>query len=256
VVDFGIARIQPSDAVELNASSTGVGTPGYMAPEQHVGGIVTARTDVYAFGIVLSELLTGRHPLAAKTTGHTPARFAAIIARCVHSDPGARYASGRELLAALAAEETRPAQNGHGAMGIGSPRWWWEFHQAVTAAVYWLMIWPAWTARSIVGGRIGAALFLATLIAVIAAANLRLHLWFTSRFYPSQLRWARRRATKWIRAADWLFVGSLATTGILAGEDQPVAIVLVAVAVGAAIAFLIIEHATARAAFRNSFHPR
>ena len=254
VVDFGIARIQPSASARLTASSTGVGTPGYMAPEQIVGGNVTPRTDVYAFGIVFSEMLTGRHPLDRAPGDLIPPRFAAIIAACLNPDPNRRYASGRELLAALAEDEpATPVTKGGDAGGSGSPRWWWEFHQAAAAAVYWLMIWPAWSARQIIGGRIGAALFFAILVAVIVAANLRLHLWFTSRFYPSELRWTRRRAAKWIRGADWLFVGALGTAGILVREDRsPVAIVLVAVAVGVAIAFLIIERATARAAFRNS----
>ncbi|MGH9240926.1 MAG: serine/threonine-protein kinase, partial [Vicinamibacterales bacterium] len=57
VVDFGIARIQPPHAARLRASSTGVGTPGYMAPEQLAGGDVTPSTDVYAFGIVFNEML-------------------------------------------------------------------------------------------------------------------------------------------------------------------------------------------------------
>ena len=119
------------------------------------------------------------------------------------------------------------------------------------------MTWPAWKGREIIGGPVGRALFIATLIAVIVAANLRLHLWFTSRFYPAELRWARRRIGAWIRAADWLFVGSLAVIGILVGEDRsPVAVVLIAVAVGAAIAFLVIERATTRAAFRSSATPR
>jgi NADH:ubiquinone oxidoreductase subunit 6 (subunit J) len=53
-----------------------------------------------------------------------------------------------------------------------------------------------------------------------------------------------------------LFVAGLAIAGILVREDRsPVAIVLVAVAVGAAMAFLVIERATARAAFRNPSAP-
>jgi serine/threonine protein kinase len=258
VVDFGIARLQPSDAARLTASSTGAGTPGYMAPEQIAGGDVTTRSDVYAFGVVFSEMLTGRHPLDRSRNNRIPPRFAAIISTCLNPDPSGRYASGRELFSALAEDErATPVPKGGDVGGFGSPRWWWEFHQAAAAAVYWLMIWPAWNARQIIGGRVGAALFFAILVAVIVAANLRLHLWFTSRFYPSQLRWSRRRAARWIRGADWLFVGTLAIAGIVVREDRsPVAIVLVAVAVGAAIAFLIIERATARAAFRNSTTPR
>jgi len=184
--------------------------------------------------------------------------FAAIIERCLKIDPLERYASGRELLAALT-DSTAPAAvlKTDEQTVSGSPRWWWEFHQAFIAVLYWLMTWPAWKGRQIVGGPLGRALFIAMLVAVIVAANLRLHLWFTSRFYPAELQWARQRAGIWIQLADWSFVASLATTGILVGEDRsPVAIVLLSVAVGAAIAFLVIERATARAAFRTSTTPR
>ena len=51
-------------------------------------------------------------------------------------------------------------------------------------------------------------------------------------------------------AADWLFVGSLAATGIMIGDERSaVAIILIALAAGAAVAFLAIERGTARAAF-------
>jgi serine/threonine-protein kinase len=264
VVDFGIAHVEAPEQARLTVPGMMLGTPAYMAPEQLAGGVVTASTDVYAFGIVFSEMLTGQHPLAHKLSpvGRVPPetdaieggpagtiapRLAAIIARCLKTDPDERYASGSALLAALA------DPTGIERTSIASPRWWWEFHQAATAAVYWVMTWPAWEGRKIIGGPVGRALFIAALIAVIVAANLRLHLWFTSRFYPAQLRWASRRTGKWIRAADWLFVASLTISGILVGEDRsPVAIVLIAVAVGAAIAFLVIERATARAAFRSS----
>ena len=256
VIDFGIAHIESPGTDRLTKPGFPLGTPAYMAPEQMKGGAVTPRADVYSFGVVFRELLTGRHPLARQDEAAIPPRFAGIIERCVKVNPHDRYASGRELVAALTNDTVKPAAS-HERTVVGSPRWWWEFHQAAAAAVYWLMMWPAWTGRQIVGGPVGRGLFIATLIAVIVAANLRLHLWFTSRFTPTELRRARRRDGRWIRAADWLFVTSLAVMGILVGEDRsPVAIVLLAVAVGATIAFLVIERATARAAFRNSTTPR
>jgi predicted Ser/Thr protein kinase len=259
LVDFGIAHIEGSESARMTTPGMMLGTPAYMAPEQLAGGSVTPRTDIYSFGVVLQEMITGRHPLA--TGGSASADsilrrdppYAEIIARCLKIDPEARYASGGELLSALAANADSAPAGEDRKTAAGSPRWWWEFHQAFIAVLYWLMTWPAWSGRQIVGGPLGRGLFILTLIAVIVAANLRLHLWFTSRFYPAELGWARRRAGNWIRLADWLFVASLATSGILVGEDRsPVAIVLLAVAVGAAIAFLVIERATARAAFRNS----
>jgi hypothetical protein len=252
VVDFGIAHIDAPDAPRLTKDGVVIGTPGYMPPEQLAGGPVDPRTDIYAFGIVFREMLTGRRTASTTLTeASIPSRLMAIIDTCVQLQPEARYASGRELMRALA-DEPHGAADPTAPATVGSPRWWWEFHQATTAIVYWVMTWPAWTGRQIIGGPVGRALFIATLIGVIVAATLRLHLWFTSRFYPAQLRWARRRVGVWVRAADWLFVVSLAASGVTVGEDRsPVAIVLIAVAVGSAIAFLVIERATTRAAFRT-----
>ena len=267
LVDFGIAHIEGPESARMTIPGMLLGTPAYMAPEQLAGGSVTPRTDIYSFGVVFQEMLTGRHPLTtvvgrvppeAEAIEGGPARpipatLAAVIARCIRIDPNERYASGRELLAALATNEVSAPAEEDGKTAAGSPRWWWEFHQAFIAILYWLMTWPAWTGRHIIGGPLGRGLFMILLMAVIVAANLRLHLWFTSRFYPAELQWARQRAGIWIHLADWLFVASLATIGILIGEDRsPIAIVLLSVAVGAAIAFLVIERATARAAFRTS----
>jgi serine/threonine protein kinase len=66
--DFGIAKILESDeAVDLTGTGVGIGTPEYMAPEQAMGKEVDHRVDIYALGIVLYELLTGRKPFEADT---------------------------------------------------------------------------------------------------------------------------------------------------------------------------------------------
>ena len=259
VVDFGIAHIDEPESARLTKQGVALGTPGYMPPEQRLGGAVDARADVFAFGILFAEMLLGRRPTTTEDQALIPSRFATLIATCVNPNPDARYESGRALVLALSGE-SMAAEAVRGVrlqpdLGTepASARWWWEFHQAAVAVVYGVMTWPAWMGRQIVGGPVGRALFIAMLIAVIAAATLRLHLWFTSRFYPGELQWARRRAGPWIRGADWLFVASLGITGILVGDDRsPVAIVLVAVAVGAAMGFLVIERGTSRAAFPAS----
>jgi serine/threonine-protein kinase len=251
VVDFGIAHLEGPEATRLTRAGSMLGTPAYMAPEQLLGAAVDARADIYAFGVLLSELITGRHPLSAVATPATPPAFAPVIARCLQADPAARYASARELLDAL--EREGPASGAPvaaAAAAPGSARWWWEFHQAVAALVYWLMLIPAWRARELIDGAWGRAFFIVTLASVIVAATLRLHLWFTSRFYPAELRWARRRAGRWIRAADWIFAAALAAAGLVIGVDRsPIALLLLAVGIGTALAFLVIERVTTRAAF-------
>ena len=252
VVDFGIAHIEGSESARLTIPGMMLGTPAYMAPEQLAGGTVTPATDVYSFGVVLKEMLTGRSAFDDKSL-RRDLPHSGVIARCLQIDPTQRYASGVELLTALTTDADPVIRIEDEQTAAGSPRWWWEFHQAFIAVLYWLMIWPAWTGRQIIGGAQGRALFFATLVAIIISSTLRLHLWFTSRFHSAELHWARQRESLWIRIADWLFVTSLAVTGIMVGEDRsPVAIVLLAVAVGAAIGFLVIERTTARAAFPNS----
>ncbi len=64
--DFGLAKIVES-SVQLTGSGVGVGTPAYMSPEQGQGLTVDARTDVYALGVILFEMLTGHVPYEAET---------------------------------------------------------------------------------------------------------------------------------------------------------------------------------------------
>src|SRR5690606_23142031 len=66
VLDFGLARsLTGADRptlTQLTQAGAALGTPGYMSPEQLSGGIVDARTDIFAFGVLASELATGEHP--------------------------------------------------------------------------------------------------------------------------------------------------------------------------------------------------
>jgi tetratricopeptide (TPR) repeat protein len=121
VTDFGLAVDVASGGVE--SLGTFVGSPAYMAPEQVRGGRVTRASDVYAFGIVLFELLTGRLPfhgatptaLATSRLHERPAalfehrkdldpRWERAILRCLQLDPEQRFASCGEALQAIAGE--------------------------------------------------------------------------------------------------------------------------------------------------------
>jgi hypothetical protein len=169
-----------------------------------------------------------------------------IIQRCREPQPSQRFASAADLLRAL-----------EGVTGRGtspsSSRWWWEFHEGAAAVTYWLMLIPLWQARGAIGGTAGRAVFVAGLASVIVAANLRLHLLFTSRFYSAELKWLRPRVRRWILSADILFAVALVVAALLLDDERsPLAVLLFAFGLGAAVAFLVIEPATARAAFRSS----
>ena len=187
--------------------------------------------------------MTSRRPM--------PVAASEVVWRCIQNDPGDRYPSARDLLAAL--ERARTSDAGRESFtSTSSPntRWWWEFHQAAASVVYAVMVWPTWLARNVIGGQQGNAIFIAVLAAAIVAVTLRLHLWFTSRFYPAELEWARARAVAWMLASNTVFLMGLVVAGALVGEARPVlAVIEIAVAVGAGAAFTVVEPATTKAAF-------
>jgi serine/threonine protein kinase/Tfp pilus assembly protein PilF len=96
-----------------------LGTPAYMSPEQASGRIADARSDIFSFGIVLFELLSGRQPfkgdsmeatLAAVRHGEPPPLQATpeveqVVARCLRKNPADRFQTMGELRAALARAE-------------------------------------------------------------------------------------------------------------------------------------------------------
>ena len=127
LLDFGIARMQAADAVEAATREAGLtgegrvtGTPQYMAPEQIEGKLADARADLFAFGMVFYELLTGRKAFQAPTEGalvaailektppppstfqpKVPADLDWTVARCLAKDREERWQTARDLLAEL-----------------------------------------------------------------------------------------------------------------------------------------------------------
>jgi eukaryotic-like serine/threonine-protein kinase len=69
ILDFGLARLRGAVGRDATQTNVVVGTPNYMAPEQTVGGgTIDARTDVYAVGVVLFEMIAGERPFQAEDT--------------------------------------------------------------------------------------------------------------------------------------------------------------------------------------------
>ena len=253
IVDFGIAWLESPGGThhtKLTRDGAMIGTPAYMAPEQLVGGVPDARTDIFAFGIILAEMLSGRHPLVAGASA--PAvepPLQRIADRARQPDPARRFADAHELVAALEGL-TGSASVQSGATGVPerSARFWWEFHQGAAAVSYAAMLIPAWLARGQIGGLEGRGFFIATAIAALMASMLRLHLWFMSRQHARELAWARRRSAPFIRLADILLVVSLVMGAGLVAAQSALDVVLLVLAVGVTIAFAFIEPSTARAA--------
>jgi serine/threonine protein kinase len=71
LLDFGVAKLGGDGAISVHATAAGaiLGTPEYMSPEQASGKSVDFRTDLYAFGVMLYEVVTGRMPLTGSSFG-------------------------------------------------------------------------------------------------------------------------------------------------------------------------------------------
>ena len=121
VLDFGISKLVEDDEVSLTHSSVVMGSPQYMAPEQLISSKhVSPKIDIWALGVVLYELSTGRAPFEGRTIAEVvariqsvmppppslfvkgiPASFDAVVLRCLAKQPEARFESMAALGAAL-----------------------------------------------------------------------------------------------------------------------------------------------------------
>ena len=128
ILDFGLAKILETEISdesktatlsEDTAAGTLLGTMGYMAPEQLRGDPVDTRTDIFAFGCLLYEMLSGRRPFAGGSSADyvsaalrddppplddsLSVSLRAVVRRCLEKRPAARYQSAGELVAVLEA---------------------------------------------------------------------------------------------------------------------------------------------------------
>jgi tRNA A-37 threonylcarbamoyl transferase component Bud32 len=119
ITDFGVARLESSN---LTMDGQFIGTPNFMSPEQVAGRKVDGRSDLFALGVVLFNLLTGQRPFAGGTMHEVtlrivqepppipstvgagiPPAFNPIILKCLEKDPDRRFQTGADLARVLAA---------------------------------------------------------------------------------------------------------------------------------------------------------
>src|SRR5262249_4910996 len=119
LLDFGLARAVAVDG-DATSTSAGIvaGTAAYMSPEQARGEAIDARSDIFSFGAVLYELLSGRRAFDGPSPAEAltavlrddpsplpPSALSAVVSRCLEKNPIARFHSMRDVLVAL---ETAP----------------------------------------------------------------------------------------------------------------------------------------------------
>jgi hypothetical protein len=156
ILDFGLAKLAPSggpktqsDGMTLTSSPTEagmvMGTAGYMAPEQVRGSAVDSRTDIFAFGAVLYEMISGQRAFRRDTAAETMTAILKedppelgeidhpvspglerIVRRCLEKQPEQRFQSAKDLafaLEALTGTTTKTAANAAIAGDARKPRW-------------------------------------------------------------------------------------------------------------------------------------
>jgi Tol biopolymer transport system component len=157
ILDFGLAKLSPnargekseSDGLTLTSLPTEagmvMGTAGYMAPEQVRGSAVDSRTDIFAFGAVLYEMISGKRAFSRDSAAETMTAILKedppelnemehpvspglerIVRRCLEKQPEQRFQSAKDLafaLEALSGTTSRTAANAAIAGSAGVPRW-------------------------------------------------------------------------------------------------------------------------------------
>jgi serine/threonine protein kinase len=172
ILDFGLAKLMPrtlpvdsSAPTVTSMTEPGVvlGTVGYMSPEQVTGGTADHRADIFAFGAVLYEMLTGKRafqkntpaetmsailneepPVISEVAPQTPAPLQRFVRRCLEKHPEQRFQSASDLAFALDAlsETTVTSQSAIPRSGMRRT-WLWAVAALAAAVGVWVIVnWP------------------------------------------------------------------------------------------------------------------
>lgn len=265
ILDFGLAlvdrAVSDGEAVpRMTVSGAVLGTPGYMAPEQLKGGTIDARTDVFAFGVVMYEYASGVHPFDGETDidrmarvleaeprplrelrPDVPESMATTIGRCLRKAPAERPRSMVEIVSAFTAAPV--------AVASSQVTVWWRNHQLIAFSLYFVVSALAWQIKEWQHGFADNA-FVAVAILATVGGFFRGHLLFTERMNPPAFNAERLRARPITLGVDLLLAAVLAVEGWQLTSARPLAGTLtIALSIGLALTRLVIEPTTTRAAF-------
>jgi eukaryotic-like serine/threonine-protein kinase len=134
ILDFGLAKLiehqqealrsqlsqEKTRSIEITGEGTILGTVAYMSPEQARGDVIDARSDIFSFGVVLYEMVTGRVPFpghnrietmaailhkpavaASRLNADVPSPLEDILGKCLEKNPGGRYQNSQDLVVDL-----------------------------------------------------------------------------------------------------------------------------------------------------------
>lgn len=187
IVDFGLARVNNLGASTQTLGSSG--TIGYMSPEQTLGKAVDQRTDIWALGIAIADMLTGRNPFQRHTAPATivailneaprlpdeiPLELRRIIYRALSKDAATRYPTSTEMLADLEAFRSQFDLQSAKSSLPGSATNAAAFRQSVEQASQ--QMWGPATSRSgksvwVLGSAVAAAVLVGALFLIPAVRN-------------------------------------------------------------------------------------
>ncbi len=165
VLDFGLAKLAAGATTghtatiePLTAAGSVVGTPQFLSPEMLKGGHVDARSDVWAFGVMLYQMVTGELPFKGATSVEVssailrdpppalpvsvPSGLRRVIDRCLEKEPSSRYQHAGEIRADLESLEARPSAS------TVSSNWRWSWIAGLALAAIVVTGLFVWRSRS------------------------------------------------------------------------------------------------------------
>jgi hypothetical protein len=232
-----------------------------MAPEQLNGQPADARADVFSFGVVIYEYSCGVHPFGASTDlallarvlesdarpleercPQLPAAIADVVARCLRKVPAERYASAGEILDVI--NRNLAARAPHRSMT------WWRTHQLAVVCLYVIATTVAWYIKEAFVRPASLWLFIGLGIGAAFGGIVRSHLLFTEQMNHPRLVAEWRRTAHANIAVDLLMAAALFSDGLLIAPSRALwALLTMALALGIALASVLMEPATTAAAF-------